>query len=212
MEVVYHLYCDEAISSKISSIIPQLESNYGVKISYLPGQYSISRGSATVFHHQQAKHTLIKLINRGSSPSQWFWGSHSGFIPYDTSSNHFIEEAYNNSLLEVALNISNRIYRIDFTQMTQKSISALIPRPICRVPPAEPLRRASNYSKEVWSYTCEKWKRPKIFPGIVIRLLRNAADKKQNIEITLSKESYRVDILAMKMFDSANREYILIRE
>ena len=212
MEAVYHLYCDEGISSKISPSIPQLESAYGVKISYLPGQYSISRGSATVFQHQQAKHTLIKLINCGSSPSQWFWGSHSGFVPYDASSNHFIEGAYNNNLMEVALTINNRIYRLDFTQMTQKSISALIPRPICRIPPAEPPRRVTNYSKEVWSYTCEKWKRPKIFPGIVIRLLRNAAEKQQNIEVTLNQQSYRVDILAMKMFDSANREYILIRE
>ena len=211
MEAVYCLYCDEQISNKLASSIPTLESSFGVKISYSPGQYSISRNNATVYQHQQAKHSLINLIKRGSILCQWFWGNQNGFVPYDAGSNHFIEEAYNKKSPDVTLNINNMIYRIDFLKMTQKSISGIIPRPICRIPPAEMPRRVNNYSHEVWSYTCGKWKRPKIFPNLVIKLLKDAALHKQNIEITLNKTIYKVDIDTMKMVDSSNREFSLIR-
>ena len=95
--------------------------------------------------------------------------------------------------------------------MTQKSISGLIPRPICRMPPVEIPRRVNYLSKEVWSYTCDKWKRPKIFPNVVIKLLKEAAAKNQNIEIILNKELYKVDIQTMKMIDSYKREFSLIK-
>lgn len=209
MEAVYLLYCDEMISSKISPSISQIEGTFGVKITYMPGQFSISRNEATVYQHQQAKHTLIKLINRGTSLNQWFWGSQNGFVPYDAASNHFIEEAYNSKVSEIALNINNQIYRVDFTQMTQRSISGMVPRPICRVPPVEMPKRTS----EVWSYTCDKWKRPKIFPGVVIRLLKSALEKEQNrLEVTLNKERYVVNLSNMKMTDNENREYAVIRK
>jgi WWE domain len=209
MEAVYHLYCDEQISLKLASSISHLEGLYNVKITYNPGQYAIFRNLAAVFQHQQAKHALINLIKRGSAVYQWFWWNQQRFIPYDPASNYFIEEAYTNKTPDLALNINNRIYRIDFLEFSQKSISGVVPRPICRIPPVETPKR--HHFSDSWSYTYDNWKRPKIFPNVVIKVLRNAAESNKNVEISLKNVSYKVDIAAMKMTDSSNRVYTIIR-
>lgn len=211
MEAIYHLYCDGQVAAKISESVAQIEKNFGVKVTYSNGQFFIARNTANVVQHQQAKHALIGLIKRGSEVFQWFWGSASGFVPYDPTSNHFIEEGYSKKNLEVALNINNRIYRVDFTQMVQKSISGVVSRPICRLPPVEMPQRVQR-KNEVWSYAMEKWKKPKIFPNAVIKRLKVALEEKKNLDIELNNIPYKVDIENMKMTDNQNRVYTLIRK
>ncbi|OMJ82129.1 hypothetical protein SteCoe_17247 [Stentor coeruleus] len=211
MEAIYHLYCDEQVAAKISESVAQIEKNFGVKVTYSNGQFFIARSTVNVFQHQQAKHALIGLIKRGGEVFQWFWGSANGFVPYDPTSNHFIEEAYSKKIPEVTLNINNMIYRVDFTQMIQKSISGVVPRPICRLPPVEMPQRILR-KNEVWCYAMEKWKKPKIFPNTVIKRLRLAFEEKKSLDIELNNIPYKVDIENMKMTDSQNRVYTLIRK
>lgn len=132
---VYNVYCSDEIAKALESSnqISWLESQYQVKVEFQQGRFIISAKDTPVQAQQQAKHSLISLVQQHSIPQvayQWFWFNGKSYSPYDPDSNQKIEEAYQNTQPALILDILGKIYNINLARFMQSPITGNYWRPI----------------------------------------------------------------------------------